>query len=124
MLKDRPWERVWQPPPEEESPDILAEERARPRRMWWPGNWLRGRGGIVILVLFFAGGLAYLVWERAELPDGGPAVPVPGAEDTPRRAVISLPWSTRRAAGTAGPCSWGTAGCPWSGWTRRMRSGS
>ena len=38
---------VWEERPRESARDILAEERVRPRRLWWPGKlvrWPRRRG--------------------------------------------------------------------------------
>ena len=54
----------WSTPGAGESGDILAEERVRPVRWWWPGSWFEGRLGLAGLCL---GGL---VW------GGGPAMPV------------------------------------------------
>ena len=56
--------------------DILAEERRR-RGGWvfWPGVFLSGRRGVVLLVLFLVGGLGWMVQDgwRPSLPSGGEA---------------------------------------------------
>ena len=112
MLKDRPWEGVWRPPPEAERPDILAEERARPRRMWWPGNWLRGRLGAVLIVLLLAGGSGYLVWDRVDLPGGGPVAPAPDGEEHPEagRRLTPVEYAAGRPYGR--PLFLGDGGLP------------
>ena len=43
--------------------DILAGERKKIRRWWWPGRWFSGRVGVVVLVAFLATGGAFVVME-------------------------------------------------------------
>ncbi len=71
MPVGRPWEDAWQPPAPAPRRDILAEERGRPRRMWWPGNWLSGRVGVVFLVLFLVGAAGFVVWDNVNTRMGG-----------------------------------------------------
>lgn len=80
--RERPWERVWQPPPPAPPRDILAEERSRPRRMWWPGNWFRGRrAGLWTLAVFAVLAAGYLAWARlGPLSPGDPAPPPEGRD--------------------------------------------
>ena len=112
MPKGRPWEGVWQPPPPDSRGDILAEERARPRRMWWPGNWLRGRAGVVAVVLFLAGSTAYLAWGWVDLPGGGVSAPAPGAADHPEagRSLTPVEYAAGRRYGR--PLFLGDGGLP------------
>ena len=66
---------VWEERPRESAQDILAEERVRPRRLWWPGNWFVGRAGLVFLAVFVAVGLGWAVFSRMGPGDVRPAVP-------------------------------------------------
>ena len=59
---------IWEARSPESERDILAEERLRkPRRRWWPGNWLTGRVGAVVLVVFIVGGLGWVVTAGSNL---------------------------------------------------------
>lgn len=58
--------------------DILSEQRERgPRKLWWPGNWLSGRAGIVAVVGFIVLGLGWIV------VDGGVGLGEPGSNLEP-----------------------------------------
>ena len=53
---------MWEARPPEPERDILAEDRlSKSRRRWWLGNWLTGRVGVVVLVVFIVGGLGWVV---------------------------------------------------------------
>ncbi len=57
-------ERLWAQPKLPAKADILAEERERRQRRgrWqflWPGSWLYGKVGVVVLGVFIVGGLAW-----------------------------------------------------------------
>ena len=55
----------WEAPPQEPPKDILAEERARPRRSLFrfmlPGSWLKGRSGAAIMGVFVLAGLGWIL---------------------------------------------------------------
>ena len=53
----------WSTPGAGESGDILAEERIKPVRWWWPGGWLQGNFGVAVLVVVVVGGVGWFAWE-------------------------------------------------------------
>ena len=65
----------WSTPGAGESEDILADERVRRVRWWWPGSWFEGRLGLVILVVVVMGGVGWFAFGGAfgwrVSPDGG-----------------------------------------------------
>ncbi len=64
---------LWEAPPAEPPRDILAGERARPRRWWRPGGWLSGRLGMAVLAVFVAGGLGWVLFSKVDPGPAGPA---------------------------------------------------
>ena len=62
--------------PAEARRDILSGERRRgPGKWWWPGNWLSGRTGLVVLVAFIVLGLGWISIEGGFGSDGKPSSP-------------------------------------------------
>ncbi len=87
--------------------DLLAEERIRPLRWWWPLDWwpgrfLKGRLGLVVLLAFLGVGIVWaFFWseegvgggggERVAMPAGGPVGRALSPLETGRAEVFGEP---------------------------------
>ena len=95
--------------------DLLAEERNRRLRWWWPLDWwpggfLKGRIGLVVLFGFLSAGIVWaFFWSDERVESGGGRVALPAGESMGRSLG---PLETGRAEAFGKPLYMGVNGLP------------